>query len=91
MANDLAPFVVLLVVECEGGIGGVVEIQFRHGLGVEFLVPDGEGNVAQAQWVVVSGLVILTRMQQEVKGNPNHIDGHGEFRVGEAWTRAVAW
>ena len=41
-----------------------------------------EGHVAQAQWVVVSGLAIFTRVQQEEKGDPNHLDGCGEFGSG---------
>ena len=43
------------------------------------LWPDGEGDMAQAQWVVVSSLTIFTQMQQEVRGDPNHIDGRDEF------------
>ena len=44
------------------------------------MLPNGEGDVGQAQWVVVSGLAIFTWMQQEVEGDPNHIDRQGEFR-----------
>ena len=79
MSNDLTLFAILLVVECEGGIGGAVQVRFGRGVGVGLLMPDGEGNVAQAQWVVVGGLAVFTWTQQEVKGNPNHIDGCGEF------------
>ena len=51
-------------------------------MGVEFVMPNGEGHVAQAQWVVVSGLAIFTGAQQEEKGDPNHLDGCGEFGCG---------
>ena len=84
MANDLTPFAILLVVEREQSIGGTVQVQFGCGVGAELLLPEGEGNVAQAQWVVVSSFAVFTWTQQEVKGDPNHLDGQGELR-------AVAW
>ena len=57
----------------------MVQIWFGCSVGVEFVFPDGQGDMAQAQWVVVGGLVIFTQMQQEVKGDPNHIGRCGEF------------
>ena len=46
------------------------------------MVPDCEGNVAQAQGVVVRGVAIFPGAQQEEEGDPNHFDGGGEFGRG---------
>ena len=82
VANDFVTFAILLVVEGEGGVGGAVQVRLGCGVGVEFVVPDGEGNVAQTQWMVVIGFAIFTGAQQEEEGDPNHLDGGDEFGRG---------
>ena len=82
MANDFTPFVIFLVVKGEGGIRSMVQVCLGCSGGVEFVVPDCEGNMAQAQGVVVRGMAIFTGAQQEEEGNPDHLDGGGEFGHG---------
>ena len=82
VTNDFTPFVIFLVVEGEGGVRGPVQVRLGCGGGVEFVVPDCEGNVAQAQGVIVQGVAIFSGAQQEEEGDPNHFDGGGEFDHG---------
>ena len=48
VADDFAPFTIFLVVECDGDVRRPVQVRGGGRGGVEFLVPYGEGDVAQA-------------------------------------------
>ena len=48
VADDFAPFTIFLVVECDGDMRRPVQVRGGGRGGVEFLVPYGEGDVAQA-------------------------------------------
>ena len=82
VTNDFAALAIFLIVEGEGGVHCLVQVGLGGGGGVQFVVLDGEGDVAQAQGVVVRCVAIFTGAQQEEKGNPNHVDGGGEFGRG---------
>ena len=82
MANDLAPFAIFLVVESEGDVRCTVQVRFGGSGGVEFMVPYGEGDIAQAQGVVVRSTAVFARAQQEEEGDPDHLHGSGEFGRG---------
>ena len=82
MTNDLAPFAIFLVVEGEGGVRSSAQVHRRCSGGVQFVVPDGERNVAQAQGVIVGGVAVFPGAQQEEEGDPNHVDSGGEFGRG---------
>ena len=82
MTNDFAPFAIFLVVKGEGGVRSPVQVRLGRSGGVQFVVPDCEGNVAQTQGVVVRGMAVFPRAQQEEEGDPNHVDGGGEFGRG---------
>ena len=91
MANDFAPFAILLVVEGEGGVRSAVQVRLRCGVGVEFVVPDGEGNVAQAQWMVVRGVQYSPGRNKKKKAIQIISMAAVSLVMGAAWTRAVAW
>ena len=82
VTNDFAPFTNFLGVECKGGIRSPVQVRLGRSGGVQFVVPDCEGNVAQAQGVVVCGVAIFPGAQQQEEGDPNYFDGGGEFGRG---------
>ena len=82
ITNDFAPFAVFLVVEGEGGVRSPVQVLLSCSGGVQFMVPDCEGNVAQAQRVIVGGVAVFPGAQQEEEGDPDHVDGGGEFGRG---------
>ena len=73
---------IFLVVEGDGGICSPVQVHLGCSGGVEFVVPDCEGNVAQAQGVVVRGVAIFSSAQQEEESDPNHFNSGGEFGPG---------
>ena len=77
-----APFTIFLIVEGEGGVCSPVQVRLGCGGGVQFLVPGCEGNMAQAQGVVVRGMEIFSGAQQQEEGDPNHFDGGGKFGRG---------
>ena len=82
MTNDFALFAVFLVVEGEGGVRSPVQVLLSGSSGVQFMVPDCEGNVAQAQGVIVGGVAVFPGAQQEEEGDPDHVDGSSEFGRG---------
>ena len=82
MANDLAPFAIFLVVEREGDVRRTEQVRSGGHGGVEFVVPYGEGDVAQAQGVVVRGMAVFAGAQQEEEGDPDHLNGGSELGHG---------
>ena len=77
-----SPVAIFLVVEGEGGVRSLVQVCLGRSGGVQFVVPDCEGNMAQAQGLVVRGMAIFPGAQQQEEGDPNHFDGGGEFGPG---------
>ena len=58
------------------------QVCLRCSSGVQFVVPDGERDVPQAEGVIVGGVAVFPGAQQEEESNPNHVDGGGEFGRG---------
>ena len=75
VSDDLATFPVLLGVECQGTVGGTVQV--RRGRGEQCKVggTDEEGHSRQREWSILRGLAMLTGPEEIEISNPGHVDG----------------